>query len=95
MHSGPYVSAVFTFVTEYSEESHSEMVKTPQGFGSLKCFPVPSKLHYDLIQGMHPKTLISIFCVNKPVANQFHVAMLQITDLGDNDMPIRVEFRRD
>ena len=94
MHSGPYVLAVFTFITEYSEESYSEMVKTQQGLGSLKCILIPSKLHYNLIQGMHPKTLISIYCLAKPAASHLHLVIQHVTELGDINMRIHVKLQK-
>ena len=57
------------------------------GLGSLQCISVPSKLDYDILQALHPKTLISI-CCKGPQAAHFHSAMQQVTALGDNDMPI-------
>ena len=45
------------------------MVRTPQGLGTLKCIPIHIRLHYDIIQGMHPKTLISIYWPRREQAN--------------------------
>ena len=94
MHSSPYISAIRSFVSEYSQESHSEFAKAPHGLGSLQRTPIPSKLDFDLVQELHPKTLVSIFCTVESVAAHFHLAMEQVTAIGNNDMPFHVIFAK-
>ena len=73
------------------------MLDSAEGLGTLQSIVVPRKIDYDLVQNVHPKTLIGIWCQrtgSQAVANAFHSAMEPVTfEYGNKDIPIYQKIR--
>ena len=58
---------------------------------------VPRKIDCDLVQNVHPKTLLGISCQrtgSQTVANAFHSAMEHVTfEFGNKDIPVYQKIR--
>ena len=97
MNSGPFMGFLCRYATDYSEESYDKFVKSAEGLGTLQSIAVPRKIDYDLVQTLHPKTLIGICCQRsgpQAVPNAFNAAMEHVTfQYGNKDIPVYQKIR--
>jgi len=92
-HSGAFTAMICKFVGDFSDEHFRRLKDSREGLGTFESQPVPEKCHYDIIQNMHCKTLLGIFCTGSTVSGSFHYAMQTVTELGNKDTPVYLKIR--
>ena len=71
------------YASDYSEESYQSIMKSEEGVGTFQSIAVPRKIDFDIVQNLHPKTLIGIWFQRQgcqKIVNAFHLAMQRVTD---------------